>query len=412
MSIKLIHTSDWHLGQTFYDFDRSYEHQQFLVWLKQLLVSEDADVLLISGDVFDVSNPAASAVSMFYRFLAETTRCLPQLQVIVIAGNHDSAARLEAPNPILHYLNVSITGSIEYDENGNINFRQMIVPLRNKAGVTEAVCLAVPFLRPSDLGMVSNTAYSEKVAAFYHQLYSVASGQKQPNEAIVAMGHLHLLNAELSENDKSERAILGGIEYVPLTAFDPQIAYVALGHIHKAQCIGKNEYVRYCGTPLPMSFSERNYHHQVVAVTLDEGKPGSIRQIEVPVTVELLCVPTQPKPLMQVLDELFELSSTELPPERQPYLEVRVLLDEPQPELRNKIETAIEHKAVRLAKIDVHYKGENSASEQYITGEQLQNLEPLSLFNRIYQNKFNEEPPLQLVELFNQVTAELNAKEV
>ena len=112
MALKLIHTADWHLGQTFFGYDREAEHEAFLGFLTNLLVERETDVLLIAGDVFDVTNPSAGAQRRFYRFLREANRLNPGLQIVIIAGNHDSAIRLEAPNPLLEELNTSIVGIV------------------------------------------------------------------------------------------------------------------------------------------------------------------------------------------------------------------------------------------------------------------------------------------------------------
>lgn len=150
MALKLIHTADWHLGQTFFGYDREAEHDAFLGFLTNLLVERETDVLLIAGDVFDVTNPSAGAQRRFYRFLKEANRRNPGLQIVIIAGNHDSAIRLEAPNPLLEELNTSIVGIVGRTDSGEIDLASLVVPLRNRAGEREALCLAVPFLRQGD----------------------------------------------------------------------------------------------------------------------------------------------------------------------------------------------------------------------------------------------------------------------
>ena len=150
MALKLIHTADWHLGQTFFGYDREAEHDAFLGFLTNLLVERQTDVLLIAGDVFDVTNPSAGAQRRFYRFLKEANRRNPGLQIVIIAGNHDSAIRLEAPNPLLEELNTSIVGIVGRTDSGEIDLGSLVVPLRNRAGEREALCLAVPFLRQGD----------------------------------------------------------------------------------------------------------------------------------------------------------------------------------------------------------------------------------------------------------------------
>ena len=148
--IKLIHTADWHLGQVFFGNDRSSEHGHFLDWLASLLHDRQTDALLISGDVFDVANPSAASQRMFYHFLRRISAENPGLQVVIIAGNHDSAARLEAPLPLLEEINVTIKGVLKRTSEGEIDFDDLIIKLDNSEGKAEALCMAVPFLRQGD----------------------------------------------------------------------------------------------------------------------------------------------------------------------------------------------------------------------------------------------------------------------
>ena len=237
MALKLIHTADWHLGQTFFGYDREAEHDAFLGFLTNLLVERETDVLLIAGDVFDVTNPSAGAQRRFYRFLKEANRRNPGLQIVIIAGNHDSAIRLEAPNPLLEELNTSIVGIVGRTDSGEIDLASLVVPLRNRAGEREALCLAVPFLRQGDYPAAPEgelDSYVAGIGRMYRRLYAYADARRNPGEAIVALGHLHATGAELSDDDRSERAIMGGLESVSADTFDAGIAYTALGHIHKA----------------------------------------------------------------------------------------------------------------------------------------------------------------------------------
>jgi exonuclease SbcD len=407
--MKLLHTADWHIGQTFYEYDRTYEHQQFLNWLIDTIAENEIDVLLISGDVFDVSNPAAASVTLFYTFLMQSVKVRPSLQIVIIAGNHDSPARLEAPKPLLELSNITIVGNVEFKAVESINFDKLIIPLKNNSGETKAWCMAVPYLRTGDYPMVanSNTSYADGITAVYKEVYAYAQAKKQPGDAIIALGHLHTFNAEISENDKSERLIMGGIEFVPVTAFDENIAYTALGHIHKAQKIGSKENIRYSGSPLPMSFSEVNYKHQIISFEISGEKAQNIRAIEIPTTVKLLRVPSVPKPLNEVLQELNMLQEiSDL--NTAPYMEVRVLLNGPEPSLRHQIESAIENKNVRLVKIDVKYPTGNNADEEVITYEKLDEVQPVTIFDKIYKSRYNSETPAELISLFNQVSNELS----
>lgn len=404
--MKILHTADWHIGQMFYNEDRSYEHQCFLDWLQALLKAESVDVLLLSGDVFDVANPAAASVKMFYRFLNQATRENPHLQIIITAGNHDSASRLETPRPLLESGNVEIVGVVPKDSSGAVDFQKMTFPLKDKTGKIEAWCLAVPFLRLGDYPALPESAhpYVEGVCALYQQGHAFAAALKEGHQAVVAMGHLHCRQAEVSDMDCSERQIMGGVECIPATAFHPDFCYVALGHIHKAQRIGGQERIRYSGSPIPMSFSERNYKHQVLLFDIQDGIRSAIKSVEVPVAVPLLRLPVQPALLPEVLQELAGLPEDDgQDARRTPYLEVNVLLDGPEPSLRHQIERALEGKYVRLARIATNYQKKEEEGNASVTMKTaLEQLRPEDIFIQAFQKKYAAEVPDDLLQLFRE----------
>lgn len=410
--MKFLHTADWHIGQLFHEYDRTYEHQQFLNWLTETLQNEQVDVLLISGDVFDLSNPGAASVKMFYSFLNNAVKINLDLQIVITAGNHDSATRLETPKPLLESSNIHIIGIIEKDINGTIDYEKVIIPIRNAAGIIKSWCLAVPFLRMGDYPAVADCAnpYTEGITKFYDEAFKLAKQKKQDGQAIIAMGHLHTYNAEITDLDKSERLIMGGVECIPATAFNEEIKYVALGHIHKAQRVGAKEHIRYSGSVLPMSFSELNYKHQVIVFDLDEDVTN-IRSIEIPLFVKLKRLPARHSPLQEVINLLEQLPTEDLTPEVAPYLEVRVLLNGPEPALRHKVETALKGKNVRLAKIDVRYPVATAQDEEFITQEKLLELRPIDVFTKTYQLKYSCEVPDTIMQLFHQVAQEVSQKE-
>lgn len=303
--MKILHTADWHIGQLFHEYDRSYEHQMFLDWLVQILQTEKIDVLLISGDVFDISNPSAASIKMFYTFLNRSTAENPDLQIIITAGNHDSASRLEAPKPLLESSKVHIIGWVEKDAEGKIDYEKLLVPIHDVSGDVKVWCLAVPFLRMGDYPSIPGSAnpYTDSVTALYAEAFEQVQCKKKVGQSIIAMGHLHTQHAEITDLDKTERLIMGGVECIPATAFAPNIKYVALGHIHKAQKIGGQEHIRYSGSPLPLSFSELNYKHQVIVFDLGE-EISHLESIEVPLFVPLQRVPLRHEPLHEVINQL------------------------------------------------------------------------------------------------------------
>lgn len=407
--MKVLHTADWHIGQLFHEYDRTYEHQQFLDWLLQTLDHESIDLLLISGDVFDISNPSAASIKMFYTFLNKATKGNKDLQIIITAGNHDSASRLEAPKPLLESSNVHIVGWVEKDTEGNIDYEKLLIPVKDASGSVKIWCLAVPFLRMGDYPSIpgSENPYTEGVTSLYKEAFEYAIRKKQEGQTMIAMGHLHTHHAEITDLDKTERLIMGGVECIPATAFPQELKYVALGHIHKAQKIGGKEHIRYSGSPLPMSFSELNYKHQVIVFQLDE-EISNLKSVEIPLFVQLQRIPASPQPLHEVITLLEQLPNTEGKRETVPYIEVKVLLEGPEPALRHKIEAAIAGKNVRLAKIDSKYPSSTKEVPEFITQEKLSELQPLDVFGKVYQSRYNTEVPEAMLKLFKQAAEEVN----
>jgi exonuclease SbcD len=416
--MRLLHTSDWHLGQTLHNFDRTYEHQRFLDWLLETIVAEQADALLIAGDIFDNSNPSAASQRQLYRFLQQARARSPQLDIVIVAGNHDSPGRLEAPGPLLEAHGTRVVGHVVRDASGGIDLERMVVPLTGNDGTVKAWCVAIPFLRPGDVPRVdvgsepdnaAIDAYLSGIALLYQQAYRLARSRCANGEAILAMGHCHMVGGD-SSPDSERRILIGGTEALPATMFAPGIAYAALGHLHLAQKVGKQEHLRYCGSPLPLSFAEINYQHQVLRIDLDGGKAKEIVPLHVPRAVELLRVPAQPAPLKQVIAELVGLDLPDAPLHEQPYLEVRVLLDGPEPSLRAQVEAALEGKPVRLAKIEPTRKAVTAAGvDAALSLDQLAQLQPDDIFRRLWQQRFGEDAPADQLAAFAELMLPIDA---
>ena len=175
--IRILHTADWHLGQTFFGYDRTQEHEHFLDWLAGVLTKNKIDVLIVAGDVFDVSNPSAASQRMFYRFIHRVTTENPRLQLVVVAGNHDSAARLESPLPLLQEMRTEIKGIVR-KQNGKIDYEHLLVELKNAAGEVEAQCLSVsPLLQRifQQTGIQFLHPFRIRIAfSLYHRIVSLS----------------------------------------------------------------------------------------------------------------------------------------------------------------------------------------------------------------------------------------------
>lgn len=409
--MRLLHTSDWHLGQTLHNFDRTYEHQCFLDWLLDTIVAEEADALLIAGDVFDTSNPSAVAQRQLYRFLQQARARAPRLDIVIIAGNHDSPGRLEAPGPLLEAHGTRVVGHVMRDAEGSIDLERFIVPLTGKDGAVKAWCVAIPFLRPGDVPRVASQAagddafdaYLAGIRLLYQQAYDLARARATEGQAILAMGHCHMVGGDASP-DSERRIVIGGTEALPASMFGPDVAYAALGHLHLAQRVGQQEHLRYSGSPLPLSFAEVGYKHQVLRIDLDGMRAAAIEPLHVPRAVELLRVPASPAPVKQAIAELVALDLPDLPRDVWPYLEVRVLLDAPEPGLRAQVEAALEGKPVRLAKIEPTRRVVTTAGvEPALSLDQLAQLQPDDIFRRLWQQRFGEDAPDDQVAAFTEL---------
>ena len=268
--MKILATSDWHLGNLFHGNDRLPEHKHFLKWLLEQIIEQKPDALLIAGDIFDNGNPSAAAQTVYYEFLADATHLCPSMQVIITAGNHDSASRLEAPRPLLTRYHVEIRGNIRkiwQQSNWIYSFDDLIIPVTNEQG-EEVIILAVPFLR-SDV--VQNASYSQGVNAFLRELTALAR-KKHPGKKCIMMAHMYAKGSDIAKQDASEKIIIGGQEEVDLEGWTDHPDYMTCGHIHKRQHIWNTDWARYTGSILPMSFAEKDYTHGIDLITIEDEK--------------------------------------------------------------------------------------------------------------------------------------------
>lgn len=400
----IIHSADWHIGQYFFGYDRKDEHNHFFDWLKRTIREQEADVLLIAGDVFDSPNPSAESQKIYYRFLREVTAENPNLQIVIIAGNHDSAGRLEAPRPLLEEMNIHVKGVISKKENGDIDSQQLFIPIV-KDSITKLWCIAVPYLRQGDYP--SAESYSKGVASLYNHLYQELQNTKEENLPIIVMGHLQATGSEISDNDRSERTIIGGLENISPEIFDhSDILYTALGHLHKAQRVSGRDNVRYSGAPLPMSFSEKHYKQGVNRIEIEGNRLKNITRLEYQPLASLVSLPAEPKPLPDVLDEIRTLPDGEIT-KSSPYLELKVLLTEPEPSMRNQIEEALQGKAVRLASA-VPYRKKATVESKVITYEELRTINPTEMAADVFLKKYGSEMPEKMKSLLQKVIHDIN----
>jgi exonuclease SbcD len=309
-------------------------------------------------------------------------------------------------------LRTHALGRVLWLDDGQLDAERLLLPLPNAQGEVAAWCLALPFLRPAEVtGAHLGDNYLRGIGQVHEWLIDAANAKRQPGQALVAISHAHMAGGSVSE-DSERSLIIGNAEALPASLFGPSISYVALGHLHKPQKVNGEERIRYSGSPIPLSFSEIGYQHQILDVTLDGETLVSVEPKLVPRSVNLQRI--GPAPLAEILLQLADLPNIDLLAEtqRQPWLEVRVTLDEPQPDLRYQVESALQGKAVRLVRIAAEYAGNRGAdgSDDSSALIELDQLTPQELFSRAwldnYGNEVDEQTLKDFAELLQDVQLE------
>jgi exonuclease SbcD len=385
--MRLLHTSDWHLGQSLHGQDRDHEHHAFLGWLLARIGALRPDALLIAGDIFDTVNPPLKAQERLYDFIVNAHEALPTLTIVMIAGNHDSGSRIELPAPLMRRLRTHALGRVLWLDDGQLDCERLLIPLSDASGATVAWCLALPFLRPAEVtGPHLGGNYLSGIGEVHRRLIAAANDRRQPGQPLIAISHAHMAGGSVSL-DSERSLVIGTAEALPASLFDDSVSYVALGHLHRPQPVNGEQRLRYSGSPIPLSFSEVDYPHQIVQVDFigDQLQPVQIHRV--PRAVDLLRI--GPARLDDVLVQLSALPVPDLLADlvQHPWLEVRVLLDEPQPELRARVEAALAGKAARLVRIAVEYQGNGPRQESAVL-EQLEQLTPDQVFSRAWEEQY------------------------
>ena len=281
--MKILHTSDWHLGQSFFTKSRKEEHQGFIDWLLQQVATEQVDAVIIAGDIFDTGTPPSYAREMYNQFVVD----MQQLNcvLVVLGGNHDSVSTLNESKQILACLNTFVVAST------GIATDEQVFTIPDKLGQPGAILCAVPFIRARDVlqsaagetGLQKRQALGDAIKQHYQTLYQIAEAKRQNSGLaipIVATGHLTALGVSQSESVRD--IYIGTLDGFAADGFPPA-DYIALGHIHKPQIVAKSERIRYCGSPIPLSFDELGTQKQVMLVEFTGAKRTRLTPINIPV---------------------------------------------------------------------------------------------------------------------------------
>ncbi len=275
--MKILHSSDWHLGSSLYGHKRYEEFEAFLIWLAQSLQKEQIDVLIIAGDIFDTSTPSNRAMGLYYQLLNMVTS-IPGLQIIITAGNHDSPSLINAPQQLLKHLHIHVIGSIpENPENE-------ILVINDYQGQPSLIVCAVPYLRDRDIrlsepgeSIEDKTRKLENgVQNHYQQVARIAKAKREElggNIPIIATGHLFVSGGKTVEGDGVRELYVGNLARIRAENLCDGIDYLALGHLHVPQIVSGKDTMRYCGSPIALGFGDAGQQKQVVIVEFGSGEP-------------------------------------------------------------------------------------------------------------------------------------------
>ncbi len=309
--MKILHTSDWHLGRTLYSKkERQQEHAEFLDWLLTTIQENCIDILLIAGDIFDTASPSSTSQKMYYDFLINVRNSGCE-NVIVVGGNHDSPSFLNAPKDILSALKVTVIG------NATENISDEIIVVKDTNGNPLVIICAVPFLRERDISRFAegenysdrSKRINENIKKHYKEIAELAEKKRDELEKsipIVATGHLSVAGGKRNEDDGVRETYIGNIEAVGGDIFPDTFDYVALGHYH-IPCVIK-DHIRYSGSPIPMGFGEAKQTKRVYVIDFD--KEEKIEKIEIPVFQKLESIAGDKNYIENRLKELKKLNSS------------------------------------------------------------------------------------------------------
>ena len=402
--MRILHTSDWHLGRSLLGKRRYTEFSLFLDWMLQCIEQHQIEVLIIAGDIFDTTTPSVTAQDQYYNFLARAATQSSCQHIVVIGGNHDSASFLNAPGAILKNLDVHVVGQACDD------IQDEVLVLNDRQGEASLIVCAVPFLSDRDIRryvpLESLADKDERVIEAYHQHYQeVANYAKQLAEQyqvpMIATGHLFMTGGLTTEGDGVRDLYVGTLGQLKTDLFSPDFNYVALGHIHQHQKVGGLEHIRYSGSPLPMCFDEIARPKKVLIVDFDEAHQAQIQEVEVPRFQRLDKISGDLKQLRSQIEALKSLNESI-------WLEVTYASDELQPNLRATLMELIKDSQVEILKLINHQR-----QPQYLQSEkELETLEELSVddvFKRLLERQnIPEEQQLELLATYQEALHRLH----
>ena len=409
--MRILHTSDWHLGQFFINKSRADEHQKFILWLLEQVEKQAIDAVIIAGDVFDTGTPPSYARELYNQFVIgmHGLGC----QLVILAGNHDSVSTLNESKNILAQLNTQVVASV------NPKSEEQVLTINNRQGEVGAIVCAIPYIRPRDIiksqadesGSAKQQALGQAIADHYQQVFSHAKLKQQQLDnpvAIIATGHLTAMGVKSSESVRD--IYIGNLEAFPASSFPPA-DYIALGHIHRSQIVAKSDHIRYCGSPIPLSFDELTSPKQVLIAELKNAKLHQLTSLAVPLFQPMKMIKGDLESIEQQLLELDKTLSAE-EEELPTWLSIEVETQDYLNDLQARVQQLTATMNVEVLQLRRARKQQQQQIER-IDKEVLAELTPEDVFERrLAQEEFNTEIEQQrkqrLLTLFNQTVLQVN----
>jgi len=406
--MKLLHTSDWHIGRALYNRKRYDEFEAFLNWLAETIEKENIDVLLVSGDVFDNTTPSNRAQELYYRFLCRVAASANR-HVVIIAGNHDSPSFLDAPRQLLKFLNVHVVGCI------SANPSDELIVISDPDGEARMIVCAIPYLRDRDIRTAEDgesvedkeRKIIEGIRAHYRLVCDAAEckraelGKPVP---IVAMGHLFAAGGRTVDGDGVRELYIGALAQVKADVFPECIDYLALGHLHVPQTVGGSDVIRYCGSPLPIGFNEAEKQKSVVVVEFGENDP-QVKNIPVPSFQELKTIRGDWTDIAASINKLKDKGSSA-------WLEIIYEGDEITSNLQERLDEIVAGSSLEILRTK-----NNRVIERALAGmnpeETLDDLDVADVFQRCLQaHDVPEEQQASLLNAYREIILSINEQDL
>ncbi|MBF0377708.1 MAG: exonuclease SbcCD subunit D C-terminal domain-containing protein [Desulfamplus sp.] len=409
--MKILHTSDWHLGRSLYGRKRYDEFTAFLDWLINTIKINNIDALLVAGDVFDTTTPSNRSQELYYNFLYKVSLSCCR-HVVVIGGNHDSPSFLDAPKELLRAFNVYVIGAI------TDNKEDEVVILNDKQNYPELIVCAVPYLRDKDIRTVEsgesiedkNIKLVQGLKNHYAEVCSIAEQKKidfkqnyNLDIPIIAMGHLFTSGGKTVDGDGVRELYVGNLAHIGKEIFPTVISYLALGHLHVPQSVGNTEHIRYSGSPLPMCYGEANQRKKVIVVEFNETKP-LISEIEIPLFQHL-------ERIAGSLDEIYSRIKYFKNSSSSAWLEIEYTASDFIGNLRELLNNAVDGSSIEILSIKNRRLIERIIKKNH-ESETLDDLDVNDVFERCLDtSEIPFEERLELINSYNEIIKYINEKE-